>query len=94
MFEEREVITLLLAIGVLVFIVFQQQTLRSVQNWPVLQTSFALLLASLACSVIEGVFAAPVYDLLNALQHICSAASAIMLAVWCWLTFVRRRGMP
>ena len=87
MFEEREVISLLLAAGVMVFVGRQRELLRSVQNWPVLFLAFALLFASFAASVIEGVLWEMV---LNWGQHLCSAASAVVLAIWCWMTFARK----
>jgi hypothetical protein len=87
MFEEREVITLLLGVGVVIFVIRQRDVLRSVQNWPMLCLAFLLLFASLAASVIEVMIWEKV---VNWLQHLCSSLSAIALAIWCWLTFVRR----
>jgi hypothetical protein len=88
MFEEREVITWLLAIGVMVFALLQREALRHVQNWRVLLASFGLLFASLTLSVVEEV---GWNTALNVLQHVCSALGAILLAVWCWLTFAVHR---
>jgi hypothetical protein len=84
MFEEREVITLLLGVGVAVFIVQQIDLIRSVQHWRLLLTAFGLLFVSLACSVIEEFF---LNALLNFTQHLCSALSAVSMAAWCAKTF-------
>jgi hypothetical protein len=87
MFEQREVITLLLAIGVLVFIAIQRETLKSVPNWPVLLTSFLFLLTSLTCSVVEAL----IWEtLIDSIQHLCSGLSAVCMAIWCKLTFLSR----
>ena len=88
MFEEREVITWLLAVGVMAFALLQRESLRSVQHWRVLLASFALLFASLTLSVAEDV---GWNTALNLLQHLCSALSAILLAIWCCLTFATQR---
>ena len=84
MFQEREVFALLLSIGVLVFAVRQGDSLRQIPHWRTLLTSLAMMLASLACSVIEGVVWEPFF---NFIQHFCGALSAVLLAVWCWKTF-------
>lgn len=84
MFQEREVITLILGVVVFVFALRQRELLCQIQSWPLLFTSFALMLTSLACSVIEGVGWEPFF---NFIQHLCSALSALVLAVWCWRTF-------
>ena len=78
---------LLLAVGVVVFIVFQRETLRSVPNWPMLFASFILLFASLAFSVIEDLFWK---TLIDSIQHLCSGLSGVCMAIWCKLTFASR----
>jgi hypothetical protein len=87
MFEQREVITLLLAAGVLAFIVIHRETLKSVPNWPVLFASFLFLFTSLACSVVEGMYWE---TLIDSIQHLCSGSSGVAMAIWCKLTFVTR----
>ncbi len=85
--EEREVLSCLLSLGVAVFIVSQHHKLKAIPFFRILLTSFALLLLSFNFSVVEGFFWE---SGLNFLQHLCSGLSAILLAVWCWLMFVKK----
>ena len=81
MSEEREIISLLLGIGVLAFMVRQRQILVNIPYYGLLQSAFLLLFASLTCSVVEEWI---LNALLNDLQHVTSALSAVVLAIWCW----------
>jgi hypothetical protein len=87
MFEQREVITLMLGVGVVLFVIRERQTLKSVRNWHLLLSAFLLLFLSLTCSVVEVLIWEPQ---INLLQHIASALSAIALAAWCWFTLARQ----
>jgi hypothetical protein len=90
MFEVREVMSLLLATGVVIFILLQLDLLKQVQRWHLLITAFLLLYASLACSVIEGVIWE---EGLNTIQHLCSGLSAVFLAIWTWSVFHAKEGL-
>ena len=85
--EEREVLSCLLSLCVAIFIVSQYHKPKLIPSFRILFTSFALLLLSWNFSVVEGF----IWERgLNFLQHLCSGLSAIFLAFWCWLMFVKK----
>ena len=85
MIEERELITLLTGIAVLVFMLLRRKELEHIPNGALLLSSFAVLVSGWVFTVLEG-FTLP--TLLNLLEHICYSASTVLLAVWAWKTFV------
>lgn len=84
MIEERELVTLLTGIAVLVFMYLRRKELEYIPNTAILLLSFTLLVAGWFFTVLEG-FLLP--DLLNLFEHICYALSSVLLAVWSWKTF-------
>lgn len=88
MFQENEVVSLLIGLGALVFLLANLPRLRRGANWQVLFGGFCVYLAARVLTVLEGVFWPAG---LNVLEHFCYAGSAVLLAAWCWLSFGRRR---
>ena len=87
MLQDREVIPLIVAGAVFILIYLRWNDIRSIPAFGWLIGAYCALAANLTFSVWE-VFAWP--DIFNLFQHFCSALSAILLAFWCWLVFVRR----
>ena len=89
MISGNETITLLLGIGVLIFLVDNRNRLRQLPAYQSFIIAFVLLAAGWTLTVLEGLFLG---DLLNLLEHICYAISSAYLFWWCWQVFIRRRG--
>lgn len=87
MVQENEVIMLLLYIGVLIFIqANRSRLLDQIPSNRTLLAGFYFLVVSSFLTVLEGLLWG---DELNLLEHGCYAASAILIAVWCWQVFVQ-----
>lgn len=85
MIEERELITLVTGIAVLVFMLSRRKELEHIPNGVLLLSSFAVLVFGWVFTVLEG-FTLPV--LLNLLEHICYSISTFLLTFWAWKTLV------
>ena len=81
MVQENELIGLILGVGVLIFILANHSRLRSLPAAKILLASYYFLLLGWALTVLEGFFWGQV---LNLVEHICYAVSALLLAVWVW----------
>jgi len=86
MLHENEVVMLALGAGVHLFALRQRRRLEQVSGWPLLWAAYRLLLLSWAATVAES-FVLP--TALNLVEHGATAASALLLAVWCWRVAVR-----
>jgi len=89
MFQENEIIMLLLGIGVLIFIFANRSRLKSLPASQLLFAGFGALLAGWVLTVLEGFFWG---EALNLIEHVCYAASAVLMAGWCWVVFGRQGG--
>ena len=85
MFEERELLAVLLSVGVLVFAWRQRASLEVVPNLRCLLLSFGLLTLNFICSAIEVVGLTAQFNLA---QHLLSALSAGVLLRWTWKTLL------
>ena len=83
MFEEREVLTFLISIGILGFGLRQRRDLSAIPNSAVLLSSFGLLVLSFCFSVFEVV---GMSDVLNVAQHVAAALAGLSLLYWSWKT--------
>ncbi|MBN2476077.1 MAG: hypothetical protein JXB62_15810 [Pirellulales bacterium] len=87
MINENELVTLLLAVGALVFILSNGAGLRRLPMAPLFVSAYGVLVLGWCFTVLEGFF----WDTaLNYLEHACYAASSCLLALWCWLVFSNR----
>jgi hypothetical protein len=86
MFQENEVVMLVLGIGVLLFIVKNLEQVKRIFLWKILIGSYYILLSGWFFTVIEGFFLEYYFNLL---EHICYAVSTVMVAVWCWKSTFR-----
>ena len=84
MIQENEIITLLLGIGVMIFILANKQKVERIPAAKILIAGFYVLLAGWVLTILEGLFWR---ELLNVLEHICYTASSILMAFWCWKIF-------
>ncbi len=84
MIQENEMVMLILGLGVLIFVLGKRSQLKRFPSSGTLLLGFYLLLAGWALTVLEGFF----WGLfLNYLEHMCYAAGAVSVAVWCWKVF-------
>jgi uncharacterized membrane protein len=81
MIQENEIITLLLGIGVMIFILANKQKMKRIPAAKILIAGFYVLLSGWVLTILEGLFWR---ELLNVLEHICYTASSILMAIWCW----------
>jgi len=88
MIASNEVIGLILAVAVLVFYLWNRPRLRELPAFGILLAAFLSLLVGLVLTILEGVFW---QETLNLLEHVGYALSALLLAVWCWFVFGKRR---
>ena len=75
-FEENEVVMLLLGVGVLLFMLLRWPQLKQLPASKNLVMGFMFLLAS-----------SFYYQFLNYLEHFCYAGSAVTIAFWSWRAF-------
>ena len=88
MIQENEIITLLLGIGVMIFILANNRKVKRIPVAIILIAGFYVLLAGWVLTILEGLFWK---DLLNVLEHICYTSSSILMAVWCWKIFAYKK---
>lgn len=87
--HENEVITLLMGLGGLVFIQLNRLQLKYLPASKILLAGYYVLLLGWVLTVIEGFFWK---EVLNLLEHITYAGSAILLAAWSWRVFGKEGG--
>ena len=88
MIASNEVIGLIFSIAVLVFYLWNRSRLRELPAFRILLAAFLSLLVGLVLTILEGLFW---QETLNLLEHVSYAVSALLLTLWCWLVFGRRR---
>jgi hypothetical protein len=86
MFEENEVVMLILGNGVLVYLLVNLNRIKRIYAWKFLVTGYCFLLVAWFLTVLEGFFAA---RLLNFLEHASYAFSSIIVAFWSWKSVFR-----
>lgn len=87
----NEIVMLLIGVCVLIFILGSWPRLKSLPASNILFAGFYVLLVSWVLTVLEGFFGLFWEGILNYIEHSCQAASAVIVAVWCWKVF---RGSP
>ena len=81
MFQENEIVMVILGSGILLFIYSNRHPLKRIPSWGTLLSSFFVLYFGWLLTIMESLFFG---DLLNLLEHISYATSSILLAIWCW----------
>jgi len=84
MIQANEIITLLLGVGVFIFIFGNRQQLTGSSELKILIFGFYLILAGWIFTVLEGFFWR---DFLNFIEHLCYATSSVLIAIWCFKVF-------
>ncbi|HOK67430.1 MAG TPA: hypothetical protein PK054_03470 [Anaerohalosphaeraceae bacterium] len=80
MFEESELIALLITVGVSFFLLATRKIIITLPSYQFLLVSFGFYLASKVCTVLEGFFWETA---LNSLEHICAILSCAVFFWWC-----------
>ena len=88
MIQQNEIITLLLAIGCMIFILVNKQKVKRIPVAEILIAGYCLLLTGYVLTILESLFW---NEMLNVLEHICYSASSVLMAVWCWKIFAYRK---
>jgi len=83
--QENELLTLLIAVGVLVFIATGGARIRKLPQWRWCLTAYLVMTVGWTLTVLEGLFWG---DTLNLLEHICYTISSITLAIWVGRVFL------
>ena len=89
MIQQNEVIMFLLGVGALIFIIGNRLRLQLLPRSKTLIAGFYMLLAGWILTILEGFI---LEELLNFIEHICYASSAVLMAVWCWQVFGKKGG--
>lgn len=88
MFQENEVVMLILGFGVLLFIFLNGVHIKRIYSWKILIGGYYFMLTGWFFTILEG-FLFEFY--INLLEHICYAISTVLITVWCWKS-TRRSG--
>lgn len=88
MIHENEVLVLLLGMGVLAFILSNCSRLKYIQASKVLIAGFYVLLVGWILTILEGFFW---QEYTNIFEHMCYAASSILICTWCGKIFRKER---
>jgi len=86
---DHEIMVLLLASAVTVFVLRNRRQLSQLPVSPVIMGAFYVLLAGWILTVVEGFFW---NQLLNVIEHLCYVASALLLFAWCCLATGKEEG--
>jgi hypothetical protein len=89
MFQEYEIISIILTMGLLGYLVLNRNRMVRVPSHRLLLLTFSLMIAGWIFTVLEEVV---FHDLLNLLEHIVYTLGAFSLAVWCRKVFTAPRG--
>ena len=87
MIQQNEIITLIISIAVWVFIFINRIKLNNLPSIKLLLTSFLLLSSGWILTILEGFFWGKI---LNLIEHVCYAISALIIVFWCWKTSKRK----
>lgn len=86
MVEENEIVLLIFAIGVFIFIRMNYDKLSKLPHSILIYTSFIFFLTSWVFTNLES-FIFP--DILNVFEHLTQAAGGICLLLWSWKVFIK-----
>ena len=89
MIYPNEILTVILATFVFIFLHVYRRRLESIAGISLLRWGYCCLYAGLVLTILEGFFWAHV---LNLGEHILYAASSIFLFCWVWTSFRVRGG--
>jgi len=84
--QENELVTLLMALAVFIFLCSNASRIKCVPRHRLFLAAYSVLLTAWGLTILEGYYWEAT---VNALEHMCYAGGAILLACWCWAVFVR-----
>lgn len=87
MFQENEVISCILTVGVVLFVLVNYRTVARIPRSSFLLVALLFFLLSNVFTICEGLWLEPYF---NALEHLCYVTSLVFLAGWCKAIY--RRG--
>lgn len=87
MFQENELITLLITVGIGFFFWADKKSITYLPAWKLLILSFLCYLASTCFTVLEGYLWETT---LNILEHLSILLFSIFFLFWCWQVGLRR----
>jgi hypothetical protein len=82
MVHENELIMIVIGMTLLIFVLLNYHQLKQTPSFKLIFISFFLSVIGWISTVLEGLFWEQYFNLL---EHFCYAASAILLARWCWV---------
>jgi len=88
MFLENEIVMIILGIATLIFIFINHKRIKKFPSSAIFLSSFYVLFAGWIFTVLEGVLFP---ELFNLLEHLCYALSSVLLTVWCWQVFYKKK---
>lgn len=91
MIQENEVVTVVLSVGVLIFVFQNRSRLATLPSHRLAIGAFAALFAGQVLTVLEGFW---YEDLLNLAEHICYSLSSLLVAAWCWRALSKGVAQP
>ncbi len=89
MLQENEIITLLIGLGVGIFIIVNRVRLKRLPHSGLLFAGYGLLLSGWSFTIMEGFGLRPVF---NFIEHLSFMLSSLLVALWCWKVFIGERG--
>jgi len=89
MIQQNELITFLVATGVVLFIWFNRRRVVQIPGSAWLLLSYSALYLGWSLTILEGFVLA---EIMNALEHVCYMVSSITAAAWCWIVLVKGEG--
>lgn len=89
MIQEDEIIMLVIGLSVLIFVFIKHPDFKRIDSFNIMATAFCVLVAGWVMTVLEAFFWNTV---LNFLEHMCYAVSAILVAIWFKRVFAKTKG--
>ena len=88
MIQQGEIIVLLVGLIAFAFILSNRERLKELPAVKLLISGFILLLGGWVFTVVESL---AWNNLFNVIEHICYAGSSVMIALWCWKMFGKKK---
>ena len=88
---ENEIVMLLIGVVVLIFIFCNRERIKQLPASRILILAFYMMLSGWILTVLEGLFGLFWEGILNFVEHLCTAVSSVLVAVWCWRVFGGRK---
>jgi hypothetical protein len=86
--QEDELITLIVACFVLLFIFLKRSELKNIPHFRILAVSYGILFMGWTVTILEGFF---LEKAMNVLEHFCYMANIAVLTFWCYKFFYPKR---